>query len=132
MNWRRLDFINQVDGWLAGVRYGKMHRFSCEYNNGWTCLEVTRLLNGYGVRVWGREMYQENDEFAFLVKEKQARWAQAVMVNRGITINEGEIPGMKKDGLHATLPSFYKSWGVGTKKSGVDMLVDAVVKAVGL
>jgi len=125
MNFRRLDLINWFDGWLARARYGPLHRFTAEYTNGWTCHNTVQLLNSYGVRVWGRELYQERDEFAFLVKECQARWAQAVMLNRGIVINAGELEQGKVSAIR------YKAWGVPVKRSLVDRLSGVIVKAVG-
>ena len=51
---------------------------------GWSGVEIERFLRKYGVVVWDRG-FVGNDYF-FCVKERQANWAEYLLLRRGIPI----------------------------------------------
>jgi hypothetical protein len=80
-----LDLLNLLDGWLGRLLDGPMHRFTFSTVTGKTGGEVEMLLRQYGVRIWGREAAAE-DELAFLVKYRQAKWAEYVLCRAGVPL----------------------------------------------
>lgn len=50
----------------------------------WSGDEIEDLLFRYGVRIWGRG-FSKND-YSFYVKERQARWAEYVLLSQGIPV----------------------------------------------
>lgn len=52
---------------------------------GWTGSEIETYLNKYGIIVWGRRA--TGSELHFSVKERQANWAEYLLLRRGIPLN---------------------------------------------
>ncbi len=51
---------------------------------GWSGVELEQFLRRYGVRIWGRGF--SGDHFCFRVKQRQARWAEYLLLRRGIPV----------------------------------------------
>lgn len=79
------DLIDAVDGWIGRLQYGPMHRFSFLRAGDYTGAEVEKLLRRYGIRVWGREL-DHPTELAFLVKQRQAIWAEYILCRAGVPL----------------------------------------------
>lgn len=104
-----LDLIDPIEGFLSTFRYadwkGAHQRtgiagivaefFSslaalncwsiCVYRDaGWSGVEIEALLMRHGVRIWGRG-FVDNQIF-FRVKKRQARWAEYLLLRRGIPV----------------------------------------------
>ncbi len=63
------DLIDPMDGWFGRLWHGSMHRFSFLRAGDFTGAQVEKLLQQYGIRIWGREL-DDPTELAFLVKQK--------------------------------------------------------------
>ena len=72
------------------------HRFEVAWTD-YNGAQIEHFLRGYGVRVWNREVSDdEGDEwFSFHVRESQATWATALLLTIGVTILVGEVEGVK-------------------------------------
>jgi len=133
MNTEMPDPINQLDGWYAKLTNGPMHRFTFATGTGFTGLEAEKLLRQYGVRIWGREMHNQ-DERAFLVKKSQAVWAEYVLCRAGAPLTcklldprNAEYRERHPDG---SLPIPWTGKGIGAH-SFVDRVVDTVDRMLG-
>ena len=51
----------------------------------WTGTEIERYLRKYGIVVWGRRV--TGNFLIFSVKERQANWAEYLLLRRGIPLN---------------------------------------------
>ena len=51
---------------------------------GWSGVQIEKLLARYGVSIWGRGFTQDN--YFFRVKERQSRWAEYLLMRRGIPV----------------------------------------------
>lgn len=51
----------------------------------WTGGDAERLLQHYGVRLWGRRVTGKH--FILTVEERQANWAEYLLLRRGITLD---------------------------------------------
>ena len=58
--------------------------FRVPHNCGWTGTDIERYLNKYGIIVWGRRV--TGNYLHFSVKERQANWAEYLMLRRGIPL----------------------------------------------
>ncbi len=85
MNPGIFDLINPLDGVLGRTLHGPMHRFTFRADSEYSGYEVEKMLRRYGIRIWGREM-AENEDRAFLVKESQAIWAEYLLCRAGIPL----------------------------------------------
>jgi hypothetical protein len=61
-----------------------MHRFHYYRTSAYNGYRVEKLLRRYGIRVWGRRI--EGDTQSFIVKEKQAVWAEYVLCRAGVPL----------------------------------------------
>lgn len=77
-----LDWINQLDGLFAAIRYGGTHRFSFETSNGWLFYRVEVLLRRYHIPVYGREIVNDGEQ-ALQVRQRQAVWAEYILMSAG-------------------------------------------------
>jgi hypothetical protein len=59
-------------------------RFETPREAEWAGAEVERLLRHYGIRVWGRGF--TDTTVYFYVKERQANWAEYLLLRRGIPL----------------------------------------------
>ena len=72
------QLLNGLNGAIARMRYGEMHRFTFHKGTGISGMDIERILQNYGIQIWAREM-NEGDEGGFIVKQAQAEWAERVM-----------------------------------------------------
>ncbi len=104
-----LDVIDRIEGFIATFRYADWDRayhargvnglldefFAClmtlncwtirvNRHTGWSGDQIQDLLAHYGVRVWGRGFTTK--DYFFSVKERQARWAEYVLLCQGIPV----------------------------------------------
>ncbi len=91
------------------------------------------LLRQYGIRVWGREVGNA-DEIAFLVKQKQAVWAEYVLCRAGVPLT-GTLLDPRNEQYryhHApnSMPTPWSAKGIGPH-SLVDHVVDWLYRLLG-
>ena len=79
------QLLNDLNGAIARMRYGEMHRFTFHKGTGISGMDIERILQNYGIQIWGREM-NEGDEGGFIVKKAQAEWAERVMCSYGVPL----------------------------------------------
>jgi hypothetical protein len=77
--------IDSMEGFIAGLRYGKLHRFTFSTQTGWLFYRAEVLLRQYGVPVYGREIVSKNEQ-GFSVRPKQAVWAEHVLCKAGVPL----------------------------------------------
>ena len=79
------DIINPLDGgWGRAVHCAKQ-RFTLRADGDFTGYEIEKMLRRYGIRIWGREM-NDKEEHAFLVKRRQALWAEYLLCRAGVPL----------------------------------------------
>ncbi len=120
------DLIHPIDGLFGRWLHGPMHRFAFARGAGFTGVEVEHLLRRYGIRVWGREI-EDDDEIAFLVKERQAVWAEYILCRAGVPLT-GNLLDPRNEQYryrHApqSMPTPWSKEGIGPH-SFVDHVVD--------
>ena len=59
--------------------------FSIPKDAGWSGSSIEQFLNHYGIKVWGRRVTSQH--FHFTVKERQANWAEYLLLRRGIPVS---------------------------------------------
>lgn len=85
MNLPYIDILSPIDELLARTQYGRMHRFTFCPTSEFNAYRVEKLLRRYGVRVWGRKIV-DGSMRSFVVKERQAVWAEYVMCRAGVPL----------------------------------------------
>jgi hypothetical protein len=105
----RLDVVDPLEGFLSTFRFadwnGAYRRagFVCiaaeilaslaaincwtiwvQRHAGWSGVEIEALLMRHGVRIWGRGFVGE--QIYFRVKQRQARWAEYLLLRRGVPV----------------------------------------------
>lgn len=121
-----LDIIDPLDGWFGRLQHGPMHRFTFAADGSFRGVEVEHLLRQYGVRIWGREMLDE-EERAFLVKRSQAVWAEYILCRAGVPLT-CELLDARNASYHLrhpenSMPDPWDANGIGPH-SLVDHVVD--------
>ncbi len=90
-DWKGAYQRNGVSGvlaeCLASVVGSNAWTLSIQRNAGWSGLDAEELLRRHGVPVWGRWFIQDN--LLFCVKKRQARWAEYLLMRRGIPVTSG-------------------------------------------
>jgi hypothetical protein len=88
-DWRnayRRAGVAGVSGELARTFVGANRRkFWVPRDAGWSGVDIERFLRKYGVAIWDRG-FVGNDYF-FCVKERQANWAEYLLLRRGVPIS---------------------------------------------
>ena len=104
-----LDLVDPVEGFLSTFRYAdwsgayrragiigvagelfaSLAAINCwtiwvQRHAGWNGVEVEALLKRHGVRIWGRGFLDER--IFFRVKKRQARWAEYLLLRRGVPV----------------------------------------------
>jgi len=129
----KIDIIDPVDGWVGRLIHGPMHRFSFLRHGGFSGIEAEQTLRQYGIRVWGREV-TDAEEIAFLVKAKQARWAEYLLCRAGVplTCQLLDPRNAQYQQRHApnSMPTPWQTEGIGPH-SLVDHLVDWLNRLLG-
>ncbi len=88
------DWITPLCTIIQDVVYGPAHHFLVPMDAGWSGREIEQLLRSQGVQTWGLMVI---DGLLFLsVRERQARWAQHILLMEGIPIAKGALRGMAK------------------------------------
>jgi hypothetical protein len=103
-----------------------MHRFTYSNATGFRGVDVEMLLRQYGVRVWGREVI-DDEELALLVKQRQAVWAEYLLCRAGVPLT-GNLLDPRNEQYryrHApqSMPTPWSKEGIGPH-SFVDHVVD--------
>jgi len=133
MNPGDFDLINPLDGLLGRAVHGKMHRFTFRADGEFSGYEVEKLLRRYGIRIWGREM-AEGEDRAFLVKQRQAVWAEYLLCRAGVPLTckllDGRNESYRQRHAPQSMPEPWTRQGIGPT-SFVDYVVDLLDK-VGL
>ncbi len=127
------DFIDPIDGWFGHLLHGSMHRFSFLRDGGFTGAQVEMLLRRYGIRIWGREL-EDPTELAFLVKQKQAIWAEYLLCRAGVPLTSALLDPRNEQyrQRHAagSMPPPWSKQGIGPH-SLVDHVVDWLNRLLG-
>lgn len=89
MDIPNVDILSPIDELVARAKYGRMHRFTFSATSGFNGYKVEKLLRRYGVRIWGRKVI-DGSMRSFLVRERQAVWAEYVMCRAGVAL-AGEL-----------------------------------------
>ncbi len=104
-----LNLIDPIEGWISTFRYAdwkgardragiagvltellaSVAATNCftiwvKRDAGWSGSEIEQLLARHGVRVWGRGF--ADDQICFRVKKRQARWAEYLLLRRGVAV----------------------------------------------
>jgi len=79
-----LDWFEQMDTLLRHLCGEHTWRFYVPRNCGWSGIEMERLLERHGVKVWDRGFTR--DCLTFRVRRRQANWAEYLLRRRGIPV----------------------------------------------
>lgn len=127
------DLIDPIDGWLGQMLNGPMHRFTFSTQGEFTGVEVELLLRQYGIRIWGREMTNPNER-AFLVKRRQAVWAEYILCRAGVPLTSPLLDprNARYRQQHApdSMPTPWDKQGIGPH-TFVDHVVDWINRLLG-
>lgn len=127
------DLIDPLDGWIGRWLHGPMHCFTFLRASDFTGAEVEKLLRRYGIRIWGREL-DHPQELAFLVKRKQAIWAEYILCRAGVPLtcqllDPRNAQYQQRHGPN-TMPTPWDARGIGPH-SVVDHVVDWLDRLLG-
>lgn len=70
----------QSNSWTFFVPY------DVSLNNGWNAFDIEDVLDQHGIKYWGGQI--TNGEFFLSVKLEQARWAESILIEHGVPLNE--------------------------------------------
>jgi hypothetical protein len=91
------------------------------------------LLRQYGVRVWGREVI-DDEELALLVKQRQAVWAEYLLCRAGVPLTSPLLDPRNEQyrlrHVPGTMPTPWTEHGISAR-SFVDHVVDLLNRVVG-
>lgn len=127
------ELIHPLDGLIGKWLHGPMHRFCFARGAGFTGVEIEMLLRRYGIRIWGREI-EDEDEVAFLVKQRQAVWAEYILCRAGVpltsTLLDPRNEQYRQHHAPGAMPTPWSNDGIGAH-SFVDHVVDWLVRLFG-
>lgn len=127
------DLIDPLDGWIGRMVHGRMHRFSFLRAGEFTGAQVEKLLQQYGIRIWGREL-DDPEELAFYVKETQAVWAEYILCRAGVPLTTALLePRNAQYALRhspQSMPTPWQEKGIGPH-SIVDHIVNWIDRLLG-
>ena len=126
-----IDLLNPIDGYMGRLLYGPMHRFSFSTHGDFTGMQVEKLLRQYGIRIWGREL-DNDDELAFLVKQSQAVWAEYILCRAGVPLTCQLLDPRNEQYavFHDSMPVPWQEKGIGAHTL-VDHIVDWLDRLLG-
>jgi hypothetical protein len=78
------DWISPLVGFAKDFLNGPSHTFLIPYTSGWSGRAVSRMLGKRGVKSWGYMVVK--DTLTVSVAERQAGWAQYVLDEAGIPV----------------------------------------------
>lgn len=127
------DLINWLDGVSGRLTHGQLYRFTFSTATGFTGVEIEMLLRQYGIRIWGREIIEQK-ELAFLVKERQAVWAEYILCRAGVPLTSKLLDPRNEQyrQQHApgSMPTPWSERGIGPH-SFVDHVVEWLNRLLG-
>lgn len=127
------DLINWLDGVTGQIVNGQLHRFTFSTATGFTGVEIEMLLRQYGIHIWGRKIIDQ-DELAFLVKQKQAVWAEYLLCRAGVPLTSKLLDPRNEQyrQRHApgSMPTPWSEGGIGPH-SFVDHVVEWLNRLLG-
>jgi hypothetical protein len=128
-----MDIIDPIDAWIGRLAHGPMHRFTFSSKGEFTGAEVEMLLRRYGIRIWGRELDLQ-DELAFLVKRRQAVWAEYILCRAGVPLTcpllDARNAVYRQQHAQDTMPAPWDKRGIGAH-TFVDHVVDWLNRFLG-
>ena len=126
-----IDLLNPIDGYTGRFLHGPMHRFSFSTHGDFTGAQVEKLLRQYGIRIWGREL-DNDDELAFLVKRSQAVWAEYILCRAGVPLTCQLLDPRNEQYpiFHDSMPTPWQEKGIGPHTL-VDHIVDWLDRLLG-
>jgi hypothetical protein len=87
-DWRsaaqRDGFVGLIGEFAVTLSGRNAWRFHVPRNCGWSGIEMERLLQRHGVKIWDRDF--THDCLTFRVKRRQANWAEYLLRRRGIPV----------------------------------------------
>ncbi len=109
-----LDIVDPIDGFVATFHYAdwdgayeragilglimeffaSLGALNCwkiwvSRDSDWSGVTIEKFLTRYGVRIWGRGFL--GDQIFFRVKKRQARWAEYLLLRRGIPVTSSSF-----------------------------------------
>jgi hypothetical protein len=78
------DWISPLVGFAKDFLNGPSHTFLIPYSSGWSGRAISRMLGKRGVKSWGYMVVK--DTLTVSVTERQARWAQYLLDDAGIPV----------------------------------------------
>ncbi len=73
--------LSELGRTVSGANRWQIH---IPRRDNWSGAEAEKLLRHYGIRIWGR--WFTHTTLCFFVKERQANWAEYLLLRRGISI----------------------------------------------
>ena len=93
--YRRAGIIGIVAEFFASLAAMNCWTIWIHRHAGWSGVEVESLLMRHGVRIWGRGFVGE--QIYFRVKKRQARWAEYLLLRRGVPVTSGPFDPRNAD-----------------------------------
>lgn len=82
--WNRNGITGVIGEGIASLLGWRSHRLAIQRHAGWSGVDVETILGKYHISLWGRGFTK--DSLTFLVKERQARWAEYVLQSAGAPV----------------------------------------------
>ena len=82
--YQRAGLSGLVGEFMASLASTNCATIWVRRDTGFTGAEIESLLFRHGVRIWGRGFV--DDEIYFRVKKRQARWAEYLLLRRGVPV----------------------------------------------
>ncbi len=125
-----IDLLNPLDGLVGELFHGPLHRIYFSRDGGFHGGDVEEILRRYGIRVWGRQVVGDN--FGLLVKRRQAKWAEHVLLKAGVPIASALVDERNRKYANRPCTKMPKAWGKGIgPKSAIDHVVVWLGKLLG-
>lgn len=84
------NWIDRIEGALARLVWRDAgHQMRVPHDCGHTGQELEDILRGYGVDIAGRRVTSKH--LIFFVKQRQARWAEHVLLRAGVTPDSRQV-----------------------------------------
>ncbi len=93
--YRRAGLVGVVAEFFASLATFNCWTVWVQRHAGWSGVEVEALLMRHGVRIWGRGFVGE--QIFFRVKKRQARWAEYLLLRRGVPVTSGPFDPRNAD-----------------------------------
>ncbi len=80
------DWITPTIAFIQDIRYGPPASFGIPSVAGWGRSDIKRLLQKYGVRVWGLMLTIDGEVLMFSVPASKAKWAYYLLQREGVPL----------------------------------------------